>query len=54
MTSEDPGIPEKVGSIANDILGGGANWDLIKKTFIGLALAGLAGLAFTVMRPKGR
>jgi len=51
-TSEGPGIQEKVGTIASEIFNGGTNWDLIKKTFVGLALAGLAGLGVAVMRPR--
>lgn len=51
-TSEGPGIQEKVGTMAKDIFNGGADWDLIKKTFVGLALAGLAGLSIAVMRPR--
>ncbi|GAA1764124.1 MAG TPA: hypothetical protein PKH97_03330 [Tetrasphaera sp.] len=39
-------------NIANDILGNGTNWDLIKKTLIGLALAGLGVLAIAVVRPR--
>lgn len=51
-SDEDPGVAEKVGNLASGIFGGNADWALLKKTFIGLALGGLGWLAIVVMRPR--
>ena len=51
-SDEDPGVAEKVGNLASGIFGGNADWALLKKTFVGLALGGLGWLAIVVMRPR--
>ncbi|MBK6886112.1 MAG: hypothetical protein IPH03_06340 [Tetrasphaera sp.] len=50
--AEGPGVAEKVASVASSIFGGNADWDLLKKTFIAVALGGLGWLALVVMRPR--
>jgi hypothetical protein len=49
---DGPGTPEQPTTWAGDLLGGGANWGVVKKAFTGFALAGLAALGVVVMRPR--
>ncbi|MEI2777675.1 MAG: hypothetical protein V9G19_17240 [Tetrasphaera sp.] len=49
---EAPGVAEKVASITSGLFGANADWDLLKKTFVAVALGGLGWLALVVMRPR--